>query len=82
MKRIIIISSFIFATILFTGCTQKLNNSVNIDSPSNMAADNTESTVVSPNSSGNVDKDLEEIEAAIDSLDIEADFPVFDSNDI
>ena len=76
----------IVAATLIAGCTHVAQNNVNIDSTgtqwnqevSNDSVDDS----VTPNSSGDADTDLEEIEAAIDSLNVEEDFPIFDENSI
>jgi hypothetical protein len=37
---------------------------------------------LTPQSSGDADQDMAEIEAAIDKLDVEADFPTFTADDL
>lgn len=77
------IALIIFATTILVGCTKSQDTSVNIDqSNTESAAGSKDTTTFSTKSSGDVDKDIEEIEAAIDSLDVDKDFPTFDEDSI
>jgi hypothetical protein len=89
MKKLALMS-LIISIVLLAGCTKTSNNSVEIDqTPTGNLSDTTtstkeeaKSTTFTPSSSGDVDKDIQEIEDAINSLDVDEDFPTFNSEDI
>lgn len=81
MKSLIFPIIVIITAVVLGGCTQTTTPQTSpTTTPQTQPTQDTSS--VNPVSSGDVDQDLEEIEAAIDTLDVETDFPDLNPDDL
>lgn len=74
MQKVTTISLALLACSIFAGCSNRANNTVE-QMPTETTRESQAQTNQLPTSTGNMDEDFAQIEASLDSMNADVDFP-------